>query len=223
MTMALAGWQHKTQTIVDRIAQVQARQLRPKPVPRTRKPQTPAIRKKKVMPTTEVTPVVWKRVPFLPKKFQVSNNGQARILPYTKEYPQADGSIKTRSFRARKLVVRKGDGHVEEARNNLYVAIYLGTSRDNARARLYRLDNLVASAFHGVPCELHNRRERQKWRIMHIDNDPMNCRADNLEWIPHFGGVTQVHYEEQFRIWRRVSRSISTDWFMERFYPEVSA
>ncbi|MBV6360494.1 MULTISPECIES: HNH endonuclease [Mycobacteroides] len=170
------------------------------------------------------TPVVWKRVPFLPSKFRVSNTGRVRILPYTKEYVMPDGTTQTRSFRAREITVRLGDGHRENARDHLYVGIYMGNSRGTSRAQLYRVDNLVASAFHGMPCESNNIRERQKWRILHIDGDSKNCRADNLEWIPHFGGTTQVHYEEQFRIWRRVSDRLSANSFMERFYPEeVSA
>ncbi|OHU63978.1 NUMOD4 domain-containing protein [Mycobacteroides chelonae] len=170
-------------------------------------------------PEVEAPALVWKHVPFLEERFEVSNMGQVRTRPYTKEYVRKDGTTFTRNYRARLLVQRLGGGgHCRHLPNDhLYVMIYRGTSRETSWTQQHRVDTLVASAFHGLPYTRGDRSACQLWRVQHLDGDPDNCRADNLKWVHSFGsGDIQSHYNEQLMKWE--ANDMSVESFMDRFY-----
>lgn len=160
---------------------------------------------------------VWKHVPFLEQRFEVSKLGQVRSLPYYKEYERKDGTILTRHYRGRLLTQRRGaKGHCRHIPDDhLYVSIYRGASRDTSWSHVHRVNTLVASAFHGLPYDRRDRSACQFWRVQHLDGDLSNCSADNLKWVHSFGDV-QSHYNEQLTRWE--ANDVSVESFMDRFY-----
>ncbi|SHX05784.1 Uncharacterised protein [Mycobacteroides abscessus subsp. abscessus] len=170
-------------------------------------------------PELETPALVWKQVPFLEERFQVSNTGQVRTRPYHKEYVRKDGTTFARHYRGRLLIQRVGGGgggrHL--LNDHLYVSIYRGSGRESSWTQDHRVDTLVASAFHGLPYNRNDRSACQLWRVQHLDDDPDNCSAENLKWVHSFGsGDIQSRYNEQLTKWE--AHDVSVESFMDRFY-----
>ncbi|QSN19609.1 HNH endonuclease [Mycobacteroides abscessus subsp. abscessus] len=160
---------------------------------------------------------VWKKVSFLEDRYEVSDEGYVRVVPYVKEYTRANGSTFRKHYQGRLLNRRVGKYRAGRRDNHLYIGIYVGDSREASRNHDHRVDTLVAAAFHGLPYDCSDGSARQMWRVQHLDGDPHNCRADNLKWVPSFGaGDVQASYNDQLTKWE--NRDVTVESFMDRFY-----
>lgn len=169
----------------------------------------------------ETPELIWKPIPFLDQRYEVSNTGIVRSLPFTREFTRKDGTTWKRNYNGYYLSRRIGRNASKNrpADDHLYVSIHRGSGRTASWSLLLRVDTLVASAFHGVPYNRADQREVQKWRVHHIDGDPHNCDAENLEWRSRLStqpGDVDNHSKNlaEFRA--------STDNVMERLFGNVA-
>lgn len=102
------------------------------------------------------------------RRNQLSDEEYWAYVPNFPEYIVSNfGHIKRAGNRGRPLTKDLNDeGH-------LIVSLHIGQSIP----RHFRLDRIVAAAFLGAFGH-----EMMVIDIDHIDGDPHNCRADNLEW-----------------------------------------
>lgn len=150
---------------------------------------------------------IWKPIPGLPERFEASDDGHVRTLPYECKFMWQGREIMRRNpGRVLKQQVRKA--HPNSRLAHRFVGIYTGTGRDDNTKIDYRVANLVASAFCGLPYDRRNQAEVQQWRIRFRDGDQLNCHAMNLEWVHSAGengsnGENQRAYEENLDAWRK--------------------
>ena len=125
----------------------------------------------------------WRKVGFLADRFEVSNLGRVRTLPYTREYtrPSNGGKIYRRRYKYRVLEPTLGRPSADGTEYPI-VRIYVGHGRSSSSGIAWRIEKLVAAAFHGMPYDPSDLSERVKWQVRHLDGDIMNCQASNLEW-----------------------------------------
>lgn len=128
--------------------------------------------------------VEWRRIPYTPDRYEVSNTGVVRMKSRDVLVVRKNGNVSKRHIEGKYLVpyVRpsgKSKGHP-------VVSISAATG-DHTKIGETRVCLLVARAFHGCPYEPGDGHGCQQWRIRHIDGDIMNNNADNLEWIGNAG------------------------------------
>lgn len=116
----------------------------------------------------------WKDVVGYEGLYQVSNMGRVKSLKRVVNNPSGTGRIKKESIL--KLTPRKRDGYV-------YVALTVGKI-----ARKAKVHRLVAEAF------IDNKKNREC--VHHRDANPLNNRADNLEWVNHYENM-RYHWNER--------------------------
>lgn len=147
----------------------------------------------------------WKHIPFLPKRFEASTDGEMRVLETFTEYTSGTGKKITRRVSERVLKQRIRRKHTAEPQP--MVTVYLGGGRANQSKLEVRVAHAVAAAFHGVPYRRNDRSGAAKWRIKFRDGDILNVRPGNLEWVHAFGelgpGATaRTEYDEHLDGWR---------------------
>lgn len=164
---------------------------------------------------------IWKSIPFLSSRYEVSNTGIVRSLPFSREFTRKDGTTWRRNYNGYYLSRRIGrnTSRTRPSDDHVYVSIHRGSGRKGSWSQDFRVDTLVASAFHGVPYDRGNQREVQRWRVHHMDGDFHNCDADNLEWRARLGsqpGDMDSHSKNlaEFRA--------STENVMERLFGNVA-
>lgn len=147
----------------------------------------------------------WKHTPYLPRRFEVSDDAQVRTLPHENEHVRADGTKYVRRNAGRIIKQRMGKKSPNGVKH-LVVGIYRGSSRGDNTNVEHRVAYLVASAFHGLPYDRRDQRAVAKWKIRFRDGDKLNCHASNLEWVFNCGedgseGKTQSTYEKNLDGW----------------------
>ena len=159
---------------------------------------------------------VWKKVPGLPERYEVSEYGEIRTLDY--DTPVKRGGIfrgEHKHIKGRMIspyISRNASG---KSRGNPIVSL-AGSYTHGARLGEVRLCLLIARAFHGCPYPPADKALCQGWRIRHIDGDLENNRADNLEWVGTVGAVKVEDrhlYEQNIRELARRERELPIeDW-----------
>lgn len=150
--------------------------------------------------------VAWKKIPSLPGRFEASDDGRVRTLSY-----ETTGSHGGEPF-TRRMPERILKPRINKSRPSRgvhpVVSIYCGNTRQHMNSKEKRVALLVASAFHGLPYDPSDQRQIQRWKIRFRDDDPMNCCADNLEWVYNAGPVEddkgeklQTTYEKNLDAW----------------------
>lgn len=121
----------------------------------------------------------WRKIPGLPSRYEASDDGQIRILPYETVFIRKNGRREVRHLPGRLLeqFIRE-DG---KSRGHPVVAISAPTAT-GTKSGAMRVNLLVARAFHGTPYPPGDKGS-QKWRVKNLDGDITNVRADNLEWV----------------------------------------
>lgn len=138
----------------------------------------------------------WRKIPGLPDRFEASDDGRIRSTPYNVKVVWKNGTMRVRPVAGKELQPRvsqrgKSNGHP--------IVSISGLTTSGTKVGEQRISLLVARAFHGCPYEPGDQAECQKWRIMHIDGDITNVRADNLEWIGSNGNRITTLYEANLR------------------------
>ena len=146
----------------------------------------------------------WRKIPFVPDHYEVSDSGLIRALDREVEIIKKDGSSHRRKIEGRYLNQRirpngKSKGHP-----------VVHTDVGEIRVCL-----LVARAFHGAPYTPGDLAAGQRWRIRHKDGDITNVAAENLEWVGNTGSSCGDHgslYEENLRRLEELRREPVEDW-----------
>lgn len=125
---------------------------------------------------------VWKDVPGYEGWYQISNLGRVKSLHRVVEY----GAKSNRSQGERILANRRGGTPVGEGM--WYLSVILCKNRHRKQFKVHRL---VADVFCQKPrgCDVVN----------HIDNDPENNAASNLEWTTVSGNNAHRHSQGRSR------------------------
>lgn len=127
----------------------------------------------------EVSTEVWRPIADYEGKYEVSNAGRVRSLERTVPIGRHTRTVPQRILRQKKV----DGGYVQ-------VTLFLGGTRKEMLVH-----RLVAAAF----CE----RSEGCNVVNHLDNDPENNRADNLEWTTQQGNIRHA-----IRQGRRVARPV---------------
>jgi hypothetical protein len=129
------------------------------------------------MSSVTVTKDVWKKIPGMPPRYEAAPDGRVRILPYElEETRKINGVIRRITRRVPGRMVKPYlTGRKLTAGHRQWA---ISTGKGEAR-----LNMLVARAFLGCPYDIDDVREKNKWRVRHLDGDTLNCAADNLEWV----------------------------------------
>lgn len=142
----------------------------------------------------------WKKIPGLPYRFEASDRGEIRSVPYEKKFLASNGDLRIRRIAGKTLQQRITDRG--KSRGHPIVSISSSTSAGTFAGE-QRVSLLVARAFHGCPYDVGDLASSNKWRIMHLDGDITNTAPDNLEWITSNGGLPCKLYEENLRKLRK--------------------
>lgn len=126
---------------------------------------------------------IWRPVVGYEGYYEVSNMGRVRSVERTARYVHANGKEFTRRVRAR---IMSPLTHKTQKR----VSVMLSVNNVQKRMAVHRM---VAMAFCENP---HGYTE-----VNHIDEDPTNNRADNLEWCSrhynmHYGTIKERVYDK---------------------------
>lgn len=143
---------------------------------------------------------IWKPIVGYEGYYEVSNMGRVRSLERRVRFVSKHGKECTRRVRERIL---HGTEHCTQHR----ITVMLAKEGETKRISVHRL---VAQAF----CENPN----DYTEINHIDENPRNNRADNLEWCTrdynmHYGTIRERVYDKN----KRPIRAISIDGHEIRF------
>lgn len=141
----------------------------------------------------EVAVTEWRKIPGMPEVYEASSDGQIRVLPHSRR-----GEFRENRIEGRVLTPRLGG---DKSNGHPVVHLHVET-RVGPRSRAYRVARLVAGAFLGWPYDPQREREGAKqWRLINLDGDVLNCRADNLRWISNQGKALtgETLYERNLR------------------------
>jgi hypothetical protein len=114
---------------------------------------------------------VWQPVLGYEGLYEVSDQGRVRSLPGKRWNGQA-----FHDFKGRVLRPNRGPRYLQVA-----------LSRDG-QVRGFKIHQLAAEAFL-PPCPGIQGRKRGCYHIDHINNDPWDNRAGNLQWLTHYENV----------------------------------
>lgn len=110
----------------------------------------------------------WKPVPGYEGLYEVSDQGRVRSIPGERWNGQAIHAFKGRVLK--------------QALGRRYLQVILSK---NSKLRTARVHQLVANAF--LPeCPGVQGRTQGCYHIDHINNDPLDNRAVNLQWLLHY-------------------------------------
>lgn len=124
---------------------------------------------------------VWKDIKGYEGVYQVSNHGRVRSLNHS-VVQMNNGTLCKRLYKGRVLTQRTSNGG--------YKRVHLSNGKNN---KWYSVHRLVAFAF----CEKPDGNDI----VNHIDNNPDNNRAENLEWTTYKGNMQhaskqgRMHYQ----------------------------
>lgn len=135
---------------------------------------------------------IWKPVVGYEGHYEVSNLGRIKSVERRTRFVSKNGKECTRRVRER---IIQGTEHCIDGR----ISVMLSKGNEKKRIAVHRL---VAKAFCDNP---HGYTE-----INHIDENPRNNRADNLEWCTrdynmHYGTIQERVYDKMKRPIRAVS------------------
>lgn len=135
---------------------------------------------------------IWKPIEGYEGHYEVSNLGRVKSVERRARFVSKNGKECTRRVRER---VMEGTAHCVDGR----ISVMLSTGPKQKRINVHRL---VAMAF----CENPN----GYTELNHIDENPRNNRADNLEWCTrdynmHYGTIQERVYDKMKRPIRAVS------------------
>ena len=149
----------------------------------------------------------WRKIPGKPERYEVSNTGIVRVLPYeTLVTRKASGKVTRRSIQGRYLECYVSEKDVRSKGHP--IVSFASTKGGSARVCL-----LVARAFHGCPYTPGDLAAGQKWRVRHIDGDICNNSADNLQWVGNAGSEGSGSlYEENLRKLAKAREEPVQDW-----------
>lgn len=127
--------------------------------------------------------LIWKQIVGYEGLYEVSNYGEVRSMD--REVPhKASGKL---TIKGKKLKLALDNGYRS-----------LALCKDGIR-RKFRVHQLVAQAFL-PPCPGEYGKGKGKYQIDHKDDDKLNNRADNLQWLLHADNCFFKH--EQTHIFR---------------------
>lgn len=152
----------------------------------------------------------WRKIPGLPDRFEASEDGRIRSLPYEVTYVR-NGTRSVRPIAGKELKSRCHEGGKSKGQPVVSIS---GLTKHGTTIGEQRVSLLIARAFHGTPYEPGDLTNAQKWRVMHKDGDVQNVRADNLEWIGSNGHVVTSLYEQNMRY---LERDTPDAWFKRIF------
>lgn len=138
----------------------------------------------------------WRKIPGLPDRFEASDDGRIRSIPYKVKVLRKDGTIRLRPVAGKELKPRSYEGGKSKGHPVVTIS---GRTVNGTKVGEQRISLLVARAFHGCPYAPGDQTGCQRWRVMHIDGDINNINADNLKWIGSNGNITSTLYEENVR------------------------
>lgn len=156
----------------------------------------------------------WRKIPGLPDRFEASDDGRIRSLPYEVTYVR-NGKKSVRPIAGKVLKPRCHEGGKSKGQP---VVSLSGLTKIGTTIGEQRVSLLVARAFHGAPYEPGDQTNAQKWRVMHKDGDVLNVRADNLEWVGSNGHLVTSLYEENLR---KLERDTPSEWCRRIFGDDV--
>ncbi len=113
---------------------------------------------------------VWKKVPGLPDRFEVSNFGQVRTVDYWYEHKLRNGITNLVFRRGRTL--RQCVNHAKGGYAQVTITFTENGSKKVVSGKVHRL---VAKAFIENPDQLEE--------VNHKDSNKLNNHASNLEWV----------------------------------------
>lgn len=165
--------------------------------------------------------VQWRKIPYAPDCYEVSDSGIVRVLPRQVIANRKDGTTSIRHI----------DGHYlnqyvrEGGKSKGHPVVSLSAVQGGKKVGETRVCLLVARAFHGCPYTPGDTKASQRWRIMHRDGDITNNYADNLEWI----GNTAAGYIDGNSLYERNIRTLAlmreepVEEWIKRIWGEESA
>lgn len=163
----------------------------------------------------------WHKIPGLPERFEASDQGEIRSLPYEVKVLCKNGTVKIRQIAGKTLKQRRYEGG--KSNGHPVVSISSLTS-SGAKTGEQRVSVMVARAFHGCPYQPGDSKGAKKWRIMFIDGDITNCAASNLDWATSngmaAGSESNRLYEENIRKLEQ-QRIDPTSWVKRVFGEDV--
>lgn len=144
----------------------------------------------------------WRKIPGLPDRFEASDRGEIRTLPYRTRVTRKNGQILMRPIDGKVLqprfTGRKSKGHP--------TVTIAGESTKGTKLGEMRVSLLVCRAFHGCPYDPGDLKGCQKYRVLHIDSDITNTAPSNLKWIGSKGCGDTEYTQLYERNLRRLER-----------------
>ena len=137
--------------------------------------------------TYDLTKEIWKPVVGYEGFYEVSNLGRVRSVERTARFVSQKGQECTRRVRARQM-------HCTVGKKSNRVSVMLSKCGVKKRVSVHRL---VGMAF--VP----NPNPKEFTEINHIDENPQNNKADNLEWCNRRYNMTYGKMADMYKSNRR--------------------
>ncbi len=119
----------------------------------------------------QVMEEVWQPIKGYENLYEVSDQGRVRSLPGKRWNGQAVHKFKGRVLRP------------QSASRYLHVTLSC-----NGKIRSIKIHQLVAEVFL-PPCPGVQGRRRNCYHIDHVNNEPWDNRASNLQWLTHYENV----------------------------------
>ena len=113
----------------------------------------------------------WRDIPGYDGRYQISNFGNIRSLPYVRYQPSSHSGVMMKKHHPGKMLTPTDNGH-----GYMIIGLRYGVKRKN-----FYIHRLVAEAFIANPNNLPE--------INHIDYDRKNNNVINLEWVDRITNI----------------------------------
>lgn len=129
--------------------------------------------------------VEWRKIPFLPDRYEASSDGRIRRSDrYLNVLHKKTGKMHKRLRPGGELRSAVRPGGKSRGIHPVVHIIRSPDDEEDFHQGETKVCTLIARAFHGCPYDPGaSKYHRTEWRVMHLDGDPTNNAASNLEWV----------------------------------------